>query len=296
MNTVEKNEKDVTVMEEVGFVIEPILDGTIRAANLTYTAEEEEAMLLRFQEAGGVPEPFSVWKENHKLLWNYRAFEIAVEHGFHYETVEKSFATMADALAFVADIKLAIPTITLFEKVLTARQFGEYWQVKYDREHPVCVAAAQKNNGVLDALGIAGVKAGVCRSTVNKVNRIMDSKKEDLIEKCRKGELSISTVYDLINGPAEDENGSDKSQGEVKDEEALAAEQKRHVRSKYNELNSLAKYSVKGFSGGEKLSKAGLKFFVLRWNDEHSDNQIQEEEVPEAIKNFKKENKKKGKK
>jgi len=249
MSTVEKDEQsNVTKKEEVQYAIDPNLDGTIRAANLTYTDEEKEAMLLRFKEEGCVPENLYLWKEKKILLWDYTKYEMAVKHGIKYDTVEKSFATMADALAFVAEQKIAIPTISLFEKILTARQFGEYWQEKLGKDHPVCVAAAQKNNGILDDLGIVGVKAGVCRSTVNKVNRILDSKKEDLIEKCRHGELSISAAYDSLK--ISEDTDPDNLQKEVKDEEVIAAEQKRLAKSKNNELKSLAYYSVMGFKNG----------------------------------------------
>lgn len=294
MEAVKEEKSELVKKDDVNFVIGLDLDDTLREANLPYTSEEKEAILLRAQEEDGLSEPLYVWKETHKLLWGYTEYELAEKHGIQYQIVEKSFATMADALAFVAEKKIAIPTITLFEKIMTARPFGEYWTEKYDREHPLCVAAAHKNNGVLDALGIVGVKVGVSRSTVNKVNRILDSKKEDLIEKCRKGELSISAAYDSINGSAEDKD-SNNPQNEVKDNAALDAEHKRFARSKNRELKSLAKYSVVGFTVGEKLNKAGQKFFMLRWNDEHPENNIEEQEIQEAIKIFRKENNKKGK-
>lgn len=274
--------------KSISFVIVPKLDDTLRAANLSYSAEEVEAMAFRAKEVGRIEDKLIVWKENNLLVWGYAQFDIAHEHNLSYEIEYKSFTTMQDALAEIAEKKLLIPSITLFSKIETAKPFGEYWQGKYDREHPVCISALQKFN-VLDELGIIAVKAGTSRTTVNKVNRILESKDEELIEKCRKGEISITAAYDSILKLQEGSSKPVKSQNEIDEEKVLVAEKERFEKRKHREMNILAKYSIEGFASGDKLNKAGRKFFMLRWNEEHPDNPIQEEELEGAVKKFGKE-------
>lgn len=275
------------------------LDDDLRKVNVGYSAEEKEALEIRAKEVGHIEESLIGWEETHTLIWGYTHLEIAEKNNLPYGIDWKSFATKQDALAEAVDRKMTSPIITRFEKIEDARHYGEYWQEKLDREHPVCVAATQRNKGVLDVLGIIGVKAGASRSTVNKVNRVLDSKNDELIGQCRHGEISISAAYDLIKGTDEPESnnddphketpGNEGAQEEVPEEKVTPAEKKRKDTRRKKEANILAQYSVKGFSNGEKLTKAGRKFFLLRWNDEHTDNCMSEAELETAIKNYGKE-------
>lgn len=285
------------------------LDDDLRKVNVGYSAEEKEALEIRAKEVGHIEETLIGWEETHTLIWGYTLLEIAEKNNLPYGIDWKSFATKQDALAEAVDRKMTSPIITRFEKIEDAKLFGEYWQEKLDRQHPVCVLATKRNKGALDVLGIVGVKAGASRSTVNKVNRILDSKDEALITQCRKGEISISAAFDLIKGTDEPEHDNQNSQGEtpngddpqketpgnegaqeeVPEEKVTPAEKKRKDTRRKKEANILAQYSVKGFSNGEKLTKAGRKFFLLRWNDEHTDNCMSEAELETAIKNYGKE-------
>lgn len=282
----EAEEQNVVTKSGIPFEIEIKHNTKLKAANISYTEEEKAAILLRAKEMGYIEETLIGWEGEGVLVWGYGLHEIAKEHNLKYEIKYKSFATMQDALVEIAEKKLLIPTLTLFSKIEAARPFGNYWQEKYnDRSCPVCVEALQRF-GVLDELGIIAVKAGTSRTTVNKVNRILESKKESLIEQCRKGEISISAAYDLVKAPETVDEDNDDSQDEVTDEKVIAAEQQRKDKRRQREANVLAKYSIEGFSNGEKLNKAGRKFFIARWNDEHTDNCLSEQEVEKAVRDF----------
>ncbi len=282
-------EQNVVTKSGIPFEIEIKHNAKLKAANISYTDEEKAAIVLRAKEMGYIEETLIGWEGEGVLVWGHGLHEIAKEHNLKFEIKYKSFATMQDALAEIAEKKLLIPTLTLFSKIEAARPFGNYWQEKYDdRSHPVCVEALQRF-GALCELGIVAVKAGTSRTTVNKVNRILESKKESLIEQCRNGEISISAAYEMIKVPESDETNTDNSQDEGKEGSVLAAEQARKDKRRMKEASILAQYSVKGFSNGEKLTKTGRKFFVARWNDEHPDNCLSEKEVEKAVRDFGKE-------
>lgn len=280
-STVTENEVSVknNVKKTYTIKFEVLLDDDIRKVNVVYAPEEKEALALRAKEVGRIEEQLIGWKEKHTLVHGYTHYDIAKECHLAYDIQWESFATKQDALADAVERKLLLPSLTLFSKIEAARQFGEYWQGKLDRRHPVCVAAAQKNKGVLDVLGIVGIKAGASRSTVNKVNRILDSNDDALIAQCRKGEISISNAYEMVNG-------SDDKQKEVSGKNVFAAEKEKFAKRKSKELNALAKYMVDGFKNKEKLDAHGLKFFVLRWNEENPDNKIKDAEIQKAINSF----------
>ena len=265
----------------------PVLNKKFRNANVSYTKEAKEAMEFRAKEAGKLLEKLLVWGETGELMWGYTEFEIAQEHSLHYEIEYISFETEQEALAECAERKLAIPTINLFQKVEAGLPFGEFWRDRYGEDHPLCKAALQKFD-VIDTLGIVGIKAGTSRVTVSKVKKILNSNDEALIEKCRNGEISISAAADMVNEPENPTppEGDDNPDPEVTEQEVMTAEAKRNEKKRIRETNALAKFSIDGFSNGKKLTDEGREFFLLRWNEDHPDNVITEEEIINAIENY----------
>ena len=102
-----------------------------------------------------------------------------------------------------------------------------------------------------------------------------------MIENCRTGETSISAAYNMINGEKVNEEGNDSDDGVSVDDKTT----QRKNKQKQREVDSLAKYCSNGFSSTkEKLDEHGLKFFILRWNEEHQSNHIDSKDVKKAIK------------
>ena len=266
----------------------PVLNEKFRKANISYSIEEKEAMEFRAKEAGKLMEKLLVWGETGELLWRYTEFEIAQNNNLHYEIEYISFETEQEALAECAERKLAIPTINLFQKVEAGLPFGEFWRDRYGEDHPLCKAALHKFD-VIDTLGIVGIKAGTSRVTVSKVKKILNSNDEALIEKCRNGEISISAADDMIKEsevPTPPEGGDENPDPEVSEQEVMTAEEKRNKKKRVRETNALAKFSIDGFSNGKKLNDEGREFFMLRWNEDYPENEISEEEIVNAIKNY----------
>lgn len=156
-------------------------------------------------------------------------------------------------------------------------------EAKYGAKSPL-KRAARDRYGRADKLGIVAIKAGLSHNTVNKVCRILESEDKKLIEDCRCGEISIGSAYNLINGGKANDDEDDASDDKV------SADDKKTLRcqkQKQKEVDSLAKYCSVGFTDTkEKLDEHGLKFFILRWNEEHPNNLIDSKEVKKAVEVF----------
>lgn len=248
--------------------------------NPKYTKEERQALVHKLVSDGQVLQPLIVWKGRDILVWGSAEHSIALKYGLPYQVKEVEFGTKADCLAWIIEQRISQPFLNLFQKVELALPYGEYWKAKAKANMgtrlDICKDTLQRFER-LDVLDIIGVKAATSRTTVNKVQNILGSRKKTLINKCRTAKLSIDAAYKLLK----------KTKESPTEAEVLEAEKKKastHKKQQDAEIKALAKYSVRGFrTTKEKLTREGLKFFVLRWNDEHSDNPIDLPEVQNAI-------------
>ena len=253
----------------------------LKQANL-YTEEEKEAIRQKAISDGCIVEPLVKWKSKSVLVWGYQELAIAQEHKLPYEIKEMEFESVADCLAWIGEKKLATPSLNDFQKTEIGLDFWEFWkdkdEAKYGAKSPLKIAAKEKC-GRADKSAIVGIKAGISHNSVYKVCRILDSEDKDLIEDCRNGEKSISAAYKLINGgKVDDEDDGSDNETSAKDKTL------RNKKLRQKEVDALAKYYSEGFSSKkEKLDEHALKFFILRWNEEHPKNKINSKQVKKAI-------------
>ncbi len=251
-----------------------------------YTKEESEAIQQKALADGCIIEPLIAWAGKNYLVWGYEELAIAQEHDLPFEVKRIEFESMADCLAWIGEKRLATPCLNGFQKTEIGLSFWEYWsgkdEAKYGAKSPLKKAALERY-GRADKLAIVAIKAGISHNSVNKICRILASDNKELIEKCRKGEISIHAAYDKINCEKDDGNPVE-GEGEVSADNIKIQRKKKQ---KQNEVDSLAKYCSAGFTATKKkLDEHGLEFFILRWNEEHPENLIYNRDVKKAIKAF----------
>ena len=241
-----------------------------------YSDLERESVRQKAISDRRIIDPLIIYKDKQYLVWGYEELAISEELGLSIEVKEVEFESVSHCIAWLGEKKLAIPSLNSFQKAEIGLTFWKYWkdldEAKYGAKSPLKKAAMDRHSRT-DKHGIAGIKSGLSHNTVYKVSCILDSKDKKVIEECRKGETSIDAGYKLVN--AEGDNG-----------DAPADDKKiqRNKKQKQKEINSLAKYCSEGFSGtNEKLDEHGLKFFILRWNEEHPNNRISNNQVQKAV-------------
>ena len=259
---------------------ETVKNGLVKIAELEkanlYTEEEREAVRQKAISDGCIVDPLVIWAGRDVIVWGYEEFDIAQKHNLLFETKEIEFGSVADCLAWIGEKKLAAPSLNSFQKTEIGLTFWEYFkdkdEAKYGSDSPL-KRAAKERCGRTDKSSIIAIKAGISHNTVNKICRILESEDKKLIEECRRGEKSIHAAYELVN-----------TEGDNEDDSADEKKVQRKSKQKQKEINSLAKYCSEGFSGTkEKLDEHGLKFFILRWNSEHPNNLITNNQVQKAI-------------
>ena len=242
-----------------------------------YSEEEREAIKQKAISDGCLIEPLVKWKSKNVLVWGYEERAIAQELNLPYEVKEIEFESVTDCLAWIGERKLATPSLNGFQRTKIGLNFWEFWkdkdEAKYGEKSPLKKAAFEKY-GRADKLAIIAIKAGISHNSVNKVCRILESGDKNLIADCLCEEISINAAYNLVNDGTENEDPDDAEDKKTQ----------RKKEQKQKEVNTLAKYYSTGFSNTkEKLDEHGLKFFILRWNEEHPQNKITSKQVKKAI-------------
>jgi len=257
-----------------------VLDPDFVRVNPNYSKEDKIALRIKVASDGCIVEPFCVLKGTKILLSRHEEYKVAREFGLFYQIKEVEYADKAEALAKVAEANIAIPNLNAFQRIEIAIPLGEFWKNKakenQGKRTDKCKDELAKLDSI-DTLGIIAMKARVSRTTVSKVKKIIANASEANISKCRDGGISIDAAYKEKFGPTEEEK-------------KLAEDQKKATKAnkKVKEISSLAKYTVKGFGATkDKIDEHVLKFFVLRWNEENSNNRIEMSDVQNAIKDFK---------
>lgn len=255
------------------------------------TGEQREAIKQKALSDGCIVNTLIVSKSTKQLVWGYEELAIAKEYKLPYEVKELEFESKADCLAWIAEKRLATPCTNMFQKIEIGGRWWEYWCERDEAkngEKALLKKVAREKCGRADKSAVIAIKAGTSHNTVNKVNRILESGNEEIIKACRANEMSISKADETINGGnSEEDKGGSNSQDETPEKEVLKAKKEKRRKIKQKEVDALAKYSINGFTSKKvKLDEKGLKFFVLRWNDEHPDNRIKEKDVQKAIDSF----------
>ena len=280
------NTTQVKVAKSVSKKLDFFKDADFEAAN-PYTEEEREAIRQKAISDGFIDSPI-IQSANGTLVFGYEELAIAEEFDLSYEAKYLDFDSKADCLAWIAEKRISLPYLNLFQKSEISMSFVEHWIGKDKAKHKdsPLKKAAMERFGREDKLAVAALKAGTSHNTISKVSRILDFENQDIIQQCRSGELSISKACEVIQ-----ESGGTIPPDEITPKEVLAAEEKKaaaKAKKKAKEVHTLAKYSVEGFSNNEKLDEHGRKFFVLRWNEENPECQIDIQEIQEGIKGYEK--------
>lgn len=264
----------------VGENVVLVMDPDFVRVNPSYSELDRIALRVKVASDGCIVEPFCMLKGTKILLSRHEEYKVAQEFGLFYQVKEVEYADKAEALAKVAEANIAIPTLSTFQRIEIALPLGEFWKMKAKENQGKRIDKCKDELAKLeniDTLGIIAMKARTSRTTVSKVKKIIEDASESTISKCRQGQISIDAAHQTVCEP-------------TKEDKKLAEAQKEATKAnkKAKEISSLAKYTVKGFSSiKDKIDEHVLKFFVLRWNEENSNNRIEMSEIQNAIKDFK---------
>lgn len=156
--------------------------------------------------ADGCREPISVW--NGTILDGHNRYRICTENGIPFSTIEiSSVHTRAEAFVWMYENQLGRRNLEPFMRAEMALKVKPYIE---ERARERSRANLKQNAGSTEWQNSAtrekpirtdeklAEKANVSRNTIQRVEKILEKAKPEVIEKARSGEISINQAYQTV--------------------------------------------------------------------------------------------------
>ena len=173
--------------------------------------------------ADGCREPISVW--NGTILDGHNRYRICTENGIPFSTIEiSSVHTRAEAFVWMYENQLGRRNLEPFMRAEMALKVKPYIE---ERARERSRANLKQNAGSTEWQNSAtrekpirtdeklAEKANVSRNTIQRVEKILEKAKPEVIEKARSGEISINQAYQTVK-PAKKQDAKPLEKPEVK--------------------------------------------------------------------------------
>jgi ParB-like chromosome segregation protein Spo0J len=151
----------------------------------------------------GCRDALVVWGD--VLVDGHNRYEICTKHGVKFETIQKEFETREDVKKWIITNQIGRRNLTPFQRVEFALQLEEMYVEEARRRQATSTGGAAPQLRVnfpeadkARARDKIGEIAGVSGKQVDKVKKVLLEAPEEVVEKARKGEISINKAYDVI--------------------------------------------------------------------------------------------------
>ena len=162
----------------------------------------------------GVRDPLVVWMPEDVLVDGHNRFDIAGKYKLEYQVREIEFKDKSHAKLWIIDNQLNRRNLGIFvkaelalkKKELISKQ-AKQRQLRKPKDSVVQISAQQKGFKTRDELAKI---ANVSHDTICKTEKIIDSKDENLINQCRKGEKTINKAYKEVKAKTKEKERETK--------------------------------------------------------------------------------------
>lgn len=178
--------------------------------------KQTEAIKQHCLEHSRIFNPIYVRQETKEVLLGRSLVEIAKDHPeLKYVIIDIPLANQQEAKIWIVEYLLPQTCFTLWQKLTWSIDFGDYWELKERAKKAKGTRTDLRSDpeGRLptkEVNKIIASKVGCCPTLVANFKAIYFSGKKHLIEKCEKGEMSISAAYEALKGKKKEKGKSGK--------------------------------------------------------------------------------------
>ncbi len=178
--------------------------------------KQTEAIKQHCQEHGQIYNPIFVWQETKEVLLGRSLVEIAKDYPeLKYVIIDIPLASQQEAKVWIVEYLLPQPCFILWQKLTWSIDFGDYWELKERAKKAKGTRTDLRSDSEerlppTEVNKIIARKVGCGATLVANFKAIYFSGKKQLIEKCEKGEMSISTAYEVLKGKKKEKGKSGK--------------------------------------------------------------------------------------
>lgn len=171
--------------------------------------QDEYEQLGKNLVADGIREPLVLW--NDTLIDGHNRYDIALEHGLSYKTVQKEFDSREEVIQWIILNQFGRRNLPNYERAKLALRLEPIIEEKA-KENKIEIGKLTGRGNELEKVSQISDKplvsintnkelakvAGVSHDTIHKVRKIEEKAPEEVKEKLSKGEISINQAYQQI--------------------------------------------------------------------------------------------------
>jgi len=163
----------------------------------------------------GVRDPLVVWMPEDVLVDGHNRFDIAGKYKLEYQVREIEFKDKSHAKLWIIDNQLNRRNLGIFvkaelalkKKELISKQAKQRQRLSQGRGQKGVQISAEVKGETRDELAKI---ANVSHDTICKTEKIIDSRDENLINQCRKGEKTINKAYKEVKAKTKEKERETK--------------------------------------------------------------------------------------
>jgi len=157
--------------------------------------DDFESLKNSIQKHGYWEEYPIILNENYEILDGHTRYKACKELGIEPNIKVKHFESKEDEMEFVIETNLSRRHLTTMQKAELALKLIEITKTKAGRPKEKEKFSFSEKEISKDTWKEVGEKVGVSVLTIEKVKEILEKGDEELIEKCRKGEVSVAEAH-----------------------------------------------------------------------------------------------------
>ena len=136
--------------------------------------------------------------DNYEILDGHSRWKACQELGIQPTIKVKHFESKEEEMRFVIETNLNRRHLNAFQKAELALKLIELGKTKRGRKPQEISSESEENSVKVDTWKVASDKVGVSEDTISKTKVILEKGDEELIEKCRRGEISVNEAYKRV--------------------------------------------------------------------------------------------------
>ena len=161
--------------------------------------EDEYEFLKQNIFKNGYWEEYSIIvNDNYEILDGHTRYKICEELGIEPTIKVKHFESKEDEMEFVIEANLSRRHLNAFQRAQLALKLVEIQKVKAGRPKKEEKISFDSKEISKDTWKEVSEKVGVGLETIERTKEILENGDEELIEKCRQGEVSVAEEYKKI--------------------------------------------------------------------------------------------------
>jgi uncharacterized protein YqfB (UPF0267 family) len=138
--------------------------------------------------------------DNNEILDGHSRWKACQELGIQPTIKVKHFESKEE-VRFVIETNLNRRHLNAFQKAELALKLIELEKTKRGRKPEEISSESEENSVKVDTWKVASDKVGVSEDTISRTKVILEKGDEELIEKCRRGEISVNEAYRRTKTP-----------------------------------------------------------------------------------------------